>query len=267
MNVTVENLTTRAATFETMAEFGKPIDESMSRFLQNEGFSGARVRAVGCLGWIWCQWLMKTSLESIRERVAAFVERGMQIQDKPSKFYMRSRHDLYLLHCAIFASPADQLRKLAERVVDTTGHGGHTPGQEVGELYASAWCGMLKYWILGDREKAIQQSSVIWDAYRDSSFRAAGKPLVVPWLKGDHEGFRKAQQKDFEALWKRGRKDGIVKSETNDHVVLDIKGYSIEQLWCWAHCGLALLSHRESVQVATDPFWFPSHALDVVAGR
>ena len=40
-----------------------------------------------------------------------------------------------------------------------------------------------------------------------------------------------------------------------------VERYNVQQLWCWAHCGLALLAYRAGAEVATDPFWFPSHAL------
>jgi hypothetical protein len=120
---------------------------------------------------------------------------------------MRAVSDWYLLHCAIFASSQTQLEKLAERVVDASGIGDHQPEAKKGELCASAWCGMLKHWVLGDLKKAGQQSELIWSAYRDASFAAAPKPLVIPWLKGDWDGFFKAQQRDFETLdmWAQGR--------------------------------------------------------------
>ena len=75
----------------------------------------------------------------------------------------------------------------------------------------------------------------------------------------------KAQQKDFEKLWTRGRKDGTVRSETHNEVVVTVQRYPVEQKWCWAHCGLAMLAHRQGVKVANDPFWFPAHALQVIS--
>lgn len=88
--------------------------------------------------------------------------------------------------------------------------------------------------------------------------------LATPWLKRDWSAFLKAQRKDFERLWSSGRKNGTVRKETRTEMVVTVRMYPVEQVWCWAHCGMALLAHREGVEVATDPFWFPPHALKCV---
>jgi hypothetical protein len=264
MELTVETLECSAEKAAMMAELGKPLSKVDLQVLKEDGFSAARGLAGFCMSWTWLQWLLKGSVDQIRAKVGAFVDKGMLMQDKSPHFYMRPQADLYLLHCAIFASSPSQLRKVAERVVDASGLNGHKPEEKGGTLYASAWCGMLKHWILGDEKKAQAQAELIWGAYRDASFAAASKPLVTPWLKGDWDGFVKAQRKDFDKLWARGRKDGTVRSEQGDERVVTVQRYPVEQKWCWAHCGLALLAYRRGVQVATDPFWFPEHALACV---
>jgi hypothetical protein len=146
-------------------------------------------------------------------------------------------------------------------VVDASGYANYTP-QNDGELYVSAWSGMLKFWILGDRKRAEQEAKVVWQAHRDISFRASSKELVIPWLAGDWKSFMKHQQKDFEKLWARVCKDGTVTSETSFERVVNMSKFSsVQQLWCWTHCGLALLAHRHGVQIMTDPFWLPSAAI------
>jgi hypothetical protein len=81
--------------------------------------------------------------------------------------------------------------------------------------------------------------------------------------------FVKCQQKDFEKLWNRARKDRwTVRSENSTEMVVTSERYQIEHQWCWAHCGMALLAHRQGAEVVTDPFWFPSVALeDAAASR
>lgn len=264
MKLTVETLEYSADTAAIMAEFGRPLSEIDLRVLKRDGFSAARGLARHCMKWNWLQWLLAGPTDQIRSNVGAFVDKGMNMQEMSSLPYMRPQADLYLLHCAIFGSSPGQLEELAARVVDASGIAGQKPTDKGGDLYASAWCGMLKHWILGDLKRAEQYSELIWSAYRDPSFAAASKPLVTPWLKGDWKGFVKAQQKDFDKLWARGRKDGSVRSETANETVVTVQRYPIEQKWCWAHCGLALLAHRQGIEVATDPFWFPSHALKCV---
>jgi hypothetical protein len=261
MKLKVESLDYSVEKAATMAEFGRSLSEMDLAHLKSDGFSPARGLASHCMKWIWLKWLRGDSEKQIQATVSQFVDKGMEMQTASSLFYMRPQADLYLMHCAIFACELNQLAKLAERVVDSSGIGDYKPVDKGGELYASAWCGMLKHWILGDLKEANKQSEMIWGAYRDASFTAATKPLVTPWLKGDWKAFVKAQQKDFEKLWARGRRDGTVRSEKHDEMVVTVERYPVEQKWCWAHCGLALLAHRRGVEVVTDPFWFPHHAL------
>ena len=258
MKLTIEQLEDSGRVAEIMASFGKPMNRITKEYLMEKGLDYARV--VGCMKWIWFQWLQNGSEALIRERVASFVADGMQRQKLSPKFRHRPRHDLLLLHCAVFASRRAQLLKLAERVVDASGFRSYTPRND-GELYTSAWCGAFKYWILGDREKAVQQAEIIWGSYRPPYLKAASQPLATPWLKQDWNAFVKAQKKDFEKLWSSGRKNGTVRKQTSLETIVTVDSYPVEQLWCWAHCGMALLAYRQGVQVVTDPFWFPPHAL------
>lgn len=92
-----------------------------------------------------------------------------------------SPHDLYHLHCAIFASDDVQLKLVAESIADTPGDRAKNRWiVGYGEQYGTAWPEMMKYWILGDHKKAVQQSELIWGAYRESWIMPATKPLVTP---------------------------------------------------------------------------------------
>jgi hypothetical protein len=259
--VHVENLLSKAKIWEVMAQFGKPIDEPTKNYLTEEGLGGAETRTVGCMGWMWCQWLLKTSAAEIQQRIRSFVERGMEMQRISPKFYMRPVHDLYLLHCGIWAAGSEQLKALALAVVDSSGFAKYKPADD-GELYACAWSGMLKFSILGEYSRAAREAEIIWNANRDISFRASTKELVSPWLRHDWKSFVRHQGKDFDKLWSRARKDGSVLSERRSERVVNLSKFrSVQQSWCWAHCGLALLAYRQGVEVVTDPFWMPEHSL------
>lgn len=264
MKLTVEGLEWEAEKAEILAEFSNPLSKIDIEVLRDDGFSAARGMARHCMKWVWMQWLLAGDAKAIRQKVGASVEKGLAMRSKSNHFHMRAVADLYLLHCAIFASSQAQLERVAVRVVDSSGIGDHKPVARFGELYASAWCGMLKHWILGDLKRAEEHAELIWSAYRDASFAAAPKRLVMPWLNGDWSGFMKAQRKDFEKLWARGRKDGTVRSESGEDILVTVERYPLEQKWCWAHCGLAMLAHRKGIEVAADAFWFPSHALTVI---
>ncbi len=253
---------------ESHAQFEKPIEQSDLVFLLGNGLKGALHRAEHCMGWIWRQWLRGASKGEFSNRVESFVDRGLKFREQCQSYDYLPLHDLFLLHSAIFASSDAQLNAVAETVADASGDKGKTP-MDVGsgELYAAAWCGMMKYWILGDDEKAVAQSESIWGAYREPGVRAAAKPLVTPWLKRDWKAFVKAQQKDFEKLWNRARKDHwTVKGENSTEIIVTTERYQIAHQWCWAHCGMAMLAHRQGVEVVNDPFWFPAVALDAKPG-
>ena len=237
----------------------------MAQLFQS-GFSSPRCWAEGCMGWVWCQWLSGGECDIVRKEVEFAVERGMEVQTLAKDQNYRCLHDLWLLHCAIFASSEAQLLRLAEAVVDSSGTT-ESPRNN-GELFAAAWCGMLKYWILGDKEKSRKEAEVIWGAYRYDIAKTAPKPMVVKWLAEDWKGFAKQQQKDFKAQWDRLRKYSIVRSETDQETVIAFDGIPVAgEGWIWAHCGLALLALREGAEVFTDPLWFPEHALRCAQSR
>jgi hypothetical protein len=267
MNLTINDLPKALNIARYMACFGTEFNEATKNRIRDEGFGGLASTAHGCLRWIWTQWLAGAPATDIQSQVQAFVLRGMELRSLSSRSEWRGRHDLFFLHCAIFVSPEIQLKALAEQVVDASGFEGRSPEERFGELHASAWSGMLKYAILGNPERAVEQANIAWKARQDNSFHTAAKSLVTPWLEQDWKAFAKAQEKDFRRLWGRLSKDPTVMSQSGDNVAVNTLDISIPQIWCWAHCGLAILAHRQfGAKVATDPLWFPRRALEVVPG-
>src|SRR6267142_291598 len=97
MNLKIERLQESASTAEIMASFEKPLD---------------KVRVVGCMKWLWFQWLLRSSPKAITERTTAFVADEMKRMRFSPLFNHRPRHNVLLLQCAIYASPKDQLFSL-----------------------------------------------------------------------------------------------------------------------------------------------------------
>lgn len=266
MKLAIPELQHCAETSGILAKFDTPAsDKGWAEMLATKGFIFPRAHAVGCIKWIWCQWLLESDVAAIRERAEFFVSRGLKVRDLSSDQRMRSIHDLYLLHIAIFACNRKLLLKVAE-CVDIAPSNKPESVPNYGERHAAACCGMLKYRILEDETKCKQQFDLIWSAYRNPTlFRGAAKPLIVPWLKKDWSAFAKVQKKDFENLWSRASKHGMVQKETKDTAVVALRRIDVQQIWCWAHLGMALLAYRfYGVEVATDPLWFPAHALKCV---
>ena len=265
MKLTIPELEHCSESSGVLAKFDTPAsDKGWGELLKTKGFVFPRAHAVGCLQWIWCQLLLESDVSAIQKRAEFFVNRGLKIRELSSDYRMRSIHDLYLLHIAIFACNRKLLLKVAERVDIAPSNQAETV-PNYGERYAAACCGMLKYRILEDEAKCHQQSDLIWGAYRAPLYRGAAKPMIVAWLKKDWDAFAKNQRKDFEKLWSQARKCGMVQKETKDTTAVALRRIDVQQIWCWAHCGMALLAYRQfGVQVATDPLWFPPYALKVV---
>lgn len=262
--LTVEGLAFWSKVCESGALFEMNISSEFTKCISANGFGGPRELAWYCMQWTWCQWLANGDPAEIRKRVAHVVDRGLKAKQASSHANQRHLHDLYLLNCAIFASNATQLDEVATSVMDSSGFDGHGP-KDNGDLYLTAWCGMLKHWILGDRKKAMEESQVVWKSYRDLASRVATKPLATPWLKEDWAAFARQQAKDFDKLWERAHRGHLVVSENRKEITVDLgRMFSFTQWGFWAHCGLAMLAHRKGAKVATDPFWFPPHALNCV---
>ena len=117
MEIRILSSEKRVRVWGSMAQFGIPLDPISLDYLKKDGFGGGEARAIGCIGWIWGQWLSKTPPAEIQRQVEPFVDRGMEMQTLSTKFEKRPLHDLLLLHCAIFSCGDARIKKLAERVV------------------------------------------------------------------------------------------------------------------------------------------------------
>lgn len=263
MKLTVRNLEWDIGTSESLALFDKPIERDDEIGLLKSGLRDAQFRATGCLGWIWRKWLAAASPDEITARVEPFINRSLELRDRCQSYEWLPQHDLLLLVCAILASTPPQLRCVVDKVANSSGDKGEKP-MDTGELYAAAWCGMVKHWILRDAERASEEFNLIWGARRDRFIRAAQKPLAAPWLHQDWSAFVRAQRKDFARWWERARKWGAICSENKGEVVVTTTELIIDSGWCWAHCALAVLGYGEGADVVTDPLWLPPHALKCV---
>src|SRR5688572_7847214 len=146
MKLAIPELQYCSETSGILAEFDTPAsDKGWVESLERKGFTFPRAHAVGCIKWIWCQWLLESDVAAIRERAELFVSRGLKIRELSSDQRMRSIHDLYLLHIAIFACNRKLLLKVAE-CVDIAPSNKAESVPNYGERYAAACCGMLKYW-------------------------------------------------------------------------------------------------------------------------
>lgn len=267
--ISIVDLEYEIETAGMLARFDKPMSQSEMRYLLGDGFKDSADTAARCLRWIWHQWLAEAPCELIRAKVESFVKRGLVLREMGNSYYKLPEYDLLLLHCAILACREDIVIKVAEEVGDFCGAKDDKPTNtrdffpaSSGDLYAAAWCGMLKNTILGNQKTAIEQSKAIWEAHRDRLLFAAPKSLVFAWLNKDWEKFIEQQRKDFNRLWGRIHKDAwSIRSESATEIVIRTNAIDTGNMWCWAHCALALLAYRQGIQIETDSFWFPAHAL------
>ena len=244
----------------------QPLAPGNLTYLQEEGLADAECKACFCLDWIWGEWMAKTPAAEIRAVSSPVIDRGLKLRDLSPKFSHRSRHDILLLAVAAVAGSQDQILRVAEGSVDSTGFRDFVPQDRGhGELYESAWAGILKYWVLGDLKRAQKESAIAWGAYRHPSFSFGTKPIATPWLKQDWNRFRRAQVKDFEKFWKRIAREPRCVRRTKTRITVNVSTIGLGmQTGYWANYILGALAYRQGAEVATDPLWFPPHALNCI---
>lgn len=262
------NVDERVRQLFELAKLGKSFDEDDRIGLCKAGLDWPYSYAKWALGWIWHQWLLKTSGDIIRREISIFVERGLEMRERAQSYLKLPHHDLLLLHCALFACDDNQLAKVVSAIGDSSGDKGAKPvdigggAVATGEIYAAAWSGFLKHSLLGNSERAREEYHLIWTTKRDPQFIAAPKALPAAWVKKDWKAFVKQQQKDFDRLWATARKHNwSVKSENEHQVMVYTGGYKFGHMWCWSHIGLAIMAQRLGADVITDPLFFPANAL------
>ena len=245
------------------ARFGEPLDELARSYLMSESFGDGALFSEWCLGWVWTQWIKGGECAEITPKVSANLSRGMQMRRDSSVFKKKPLHDMLLMVCACVAADQDDLVAVAECVLDTGGDGRAKPS-DTNEIHECAWSGMFKYWVLKDYEKAATEAEAIWSSNAHSSVRGAAAGLVKPWLGRDWDAFRKQQKLDFRRRWTWLKKNRAM-AERKTKRIIELRRLSLVlERWCWAHCAMAFLAYRDGVEVETDSFWFPPHALKVI---
>jgi hypothetical protein len=259
--VTIMDLVETARRSEIIADFARPISGLSTLDSKYTPYSAPRGMAGQCLRWVWTQWLQSAPAANISNRVSLTLKRGMEFEKVIKNEDMRGLHDLFLLNCALFAGSAGQIKEIASYVCEATGD-----ERNNGELHYRAWCGALKYEALGNKDKAMEQYRHLEGSFCPDYGRTANRQFLLKVIKEKWDDFVRLQNKDFERLWHRAFRNGIVRRESTDasNPIVRIGDIPIEQLWCWSHVGLALLAHRRGVSVATDSLWFPPYALKCV---
>lgn len=253
--VVIQDLAETANISELLAEFERPLNAFY--LTPRVGYSSARHMTAFCPRWIWTQWLLAAPAELIAEKVRLTVNRGIQLHSWAKSEYRRGLHDLFLLNCALYTLPLTELRTVAETLCEASGE-----EENDGEVLARAWCGTLKYKLLGNNPQSLVQYKHLVAAYNPHA-RTGTKEYLRVLIREDWNKLPALQNKDFARMWARAHRNGIVSGKFPDRqqVIVRINGIPIEQFWCWSQVGVALLAYRLGASVATDPLWFPAHAL------
>jgi hypothetical protein len=222
-------------------------------------FANSRDATIACLEWIWSSWLNGVPTSELKPIIEKFVQRALSLMNTCSFEYQRGLHDLYLLHCAIMASPDQQLAEVASAVVDFNDS---ATGVDDGDRYTRAWTGVLKHRLLGDLREMELQAEAMSRAVKPINCRRPPKPMMEAWIKKDWSAFRKAQERSFKSLWSGMRKNRFVVSEQRETIEVKItRAGAITTSWCWADNGLALIAAREGIEISYDPLWLPIQSM------
>ncbi len=246
--------------WELSCRFGESFDERRVKNLAKFGFADGAIRSERCIAWVWTQWIFGKTTSELSKKVSLSLHRGVGLREYPHVFNDKPLHDLLLIVSASLGGTESDLKEVAECVMDGSGDG-NLRASDINEVHLCAWTGMFKYWVLGERDRAVSEAEAIWKTRPHPSIKGAAASLVNPWLAGDWDAFRKRQRKDFSRLWAWAKKNKIVIEKKTKRIVDFPRLVLVKERWCWAHCAMAMLAARQGVEVETDELWFPPTAL------
>jgi hypothetical protein len=259
-SVLIADLDEEISMMEGASQFEDPSAKVFSKDPKRHLRSGRDINLY-CLRWIWFQWLHGTPTQKFKPRIEKFIERGLALRTPENTGdEWRGLYDILLFSCAVFIDDGKLMAEIAREMVDL-------PRPKRSDALRRAWCGVIKFWMAGEIEKAKKQAALMYSSDRPLNMRLPSKPVMDAFLAEDWKKFNKSLEKVFESLWKDLRKYPRLMEEKNGRAKVRMEGQSVMQDWPWPDMCLALLAHRKGVGVPSDPLWLPEIALKNGSGK
>ncbi len=249
---------------EKFGRFSLPYENLYPKNDEERRFRGAGSVVEECYSWIWYQCLLETPPSTIHAVVREVVAKSIRLQAEEADLYWRAEHDLACAHLAVNGAPQEMVGQLAESMV-------HASEEKSRDLCQQGWSGFMKFSLLGDNKRALEQAEIMFGATKPINLRLPSKTLMMAWLNEDWKGFNRALKESFKRRWagldkyvkyaEISKKEPVLtESEGSIKVVLKKLNQRVDGNW--QENALAILAVSKGVEVPTDPLWFPAVALE-----
>lgn len=213
------------------------------------GYFKPRSRAHHILAWAWLMWQVDPRPGPVERGLALVPRRGLELHQHPQVTCDREQFDLLALCCAVLSGD----RKLMRDFAASAWHHGHPDlPADTYPLYP-AWCGLLKFEVLGDAAARDAQAEVALATGRLPWVPLPGKALTRRFLHGDPKAFGKQLRSDvrkFEASVKPNAK-------VDGEPVFDVRKPSGHKPWPYMQAVLAKLVALRGHGVECESVWMP----------
>ena len=209
----------------------------------------------GALILLWLEWHQGIRYEQIMKKMKFIIERGIQVNKDPMVYQLlREDHDNFMIQLSILTGIKRLMIDVCESVIEAD------PNSQ-GYQYLQAWTGILKYRILGNQDKVLEQYEIMQRFKSTRIFLWPLDKLVGSFVDRDYKTFNSVLKRSCERQWKWSEKEKAISRNSNGELVLDAPGRHEHFMWPWVEGAFAKLAFMDGADIKYDSLWLP---LDLV---
>ena len=206
--------------------------------------------------WYWLKQHDGQAHDKTRETITWVIKRDLEAskqvnEPEESDSGLKYDHAIFLLLAAILNDDQPLLDEVLEHVK-------HGDSNRNGYQFNQAWAGMLKFRILGDREKELEQLEILKRKRSVGYCKSPSHKLATTFCNQDSKAFAAELKKSYRSEWKKLEKEGGVQVDDNGRASVTLSDRNQDHLWLWPEAAFAkLVAKSESIELPTDPLWLP----------
>ncbi len=219
--------------------------------VQSSGYTWPMHAARNAINLLWLQWHQGISFEEIKKTIEFIIKRGIQANNDPQAHQsLREEHDNFLIQLAVITGVKKWMLDVCESVIEAN--------PKLDEYqYLQAWTGILKYKILGEDNRVVEQYELMKKWKPDRIFLWPLDKLVESFVEKDYKTFNMALKRSCERQWKWSEKEKAITKDSDGEIVLDVYKRHDHFLWPWVECAFAKLAYLDGAEIKYDSPWLP----------
>jgi hypothetical protein len=236
---------------------GLPLAEAFPN-LHRVGVGGQYYGPLGALkhaiNLVWLACHQGQSSAHSQQIVKEMVVRSLEVYDKTTGEMGRSQHDVLLLANAIYLDDAEVLNRVTNAVICAA------PEKPLPQYYES-YCGVMKFWVQGEQEKAVQQLEIFeHHKGKEAQLRIASKSYLRSFLREDVKSLQRQNRSIAGQFWKR-----LVKQDAKPESIAEVELglWDPNRCWPWPEYVLMRLLSKKGHSFKGDSLWMPEALLQV----